>query len=71
MPNNQSDKTKILVVDDDKKILFAFEQVLKRERYACLTASSGPEALAALSAYHPAVDISRYCHAAPRWHANP
>jgi two-component system, NtrC family, response regulator AtoC len=55
MPNNQSAKTKILVVDDDKKILYAFEQVLKRERYVCLTASSGPDALAALSAHHPAV----------------
>jgi two-component system response regulator AtoC len=53
MRNSQSDRTRILVVDDDKKILFAFEQVLKRERYACLTASSGAEALAALSAYHP------------------
>ncbi len=55
MTENHSRKSKILVVDDDTKILFAFEQVLKRERYDCLTASSGSEALIALTEEHPSV----------------
>jgi two-component system response regulator AtoC len=55
MSNSQPGKPKILVVDDDKKILFAFEQVLKRERYVCFTAASGPEALVKLADQHPSV----------------
>jgi two-component system response regulator AtoC len=55
MSNSQPGKPKILVVDDDKKILFAFEQVLKRERYVCFTAASGPEALVTLADQHPSV----------------
>ncbi len=55
MPNYRPVKTKILVVDDDEKILFAFEQLLKRERYSCLTAKTGQEALIAISSQHPSV----------------
>ena len=55
MTDNHSGNAKILVVDDDTKILFAFEQVLKRERYECLTATSGAEALGALAEEHPSV----------------
>ena len=31
MKHKKTDKTKILVVDDDEKILFAFKQVFKKE----------------------------------------
>jgi two-component system response regulator AtoC len=55
MAHNGHPKQKVLVVDDDKKILFAFEQVLTRERYTCLTVSSGAEALMAVTAQHPSV----------------
>jgi two-component system, NtrC family, response regulator AtoC len=55
MKNNHSEKSKVLVVDDDTKILYAFEQVLKRDGYDCITATSGPDALTALSKAHPSV----------------
>lgn len=55
MARNGASKPRILVVDDDKKILFAFEQVLKREGYVCLTASSGAEALEILAEQEPSV----------------
>ncbi len=38
-------KGKILVVDDDPKIVFAFLEVLKKDGYASITASDGEEAL--------------------------
>lgn len=38
-------KGKILVVDDDPKIVFAFLEVLKKDGYAAITASDGEEAL--------------------------
>ena len=37
--------TKILVVDDDEKIIFAFTQFLEMEGYPFLTAKDGSEAL--------------------------
>ncbi len=45
MTRKISDKRKILVVDDDEKILFAFRQVFSQEGYRCITAESGEEAL--------------------------
>ncbi len=36
---------KILIVDDDEKILFAFRQVLSREGYISIEADSGSKAL--------------------------
>ncbi len=46
---------KVLVVDDDEKILFAFQEVLKRDGYKTLVAKNGDEALEKLSSEHPAI----------------
>jgi DNA-binding response OmpR family regulator len=40
---------KILVVDDDPKILFAFLEVLKKDGYSAITAGDGEEALNIIS----------------------
>jgi len=48
-------KTKILVVDDDEKILFAFRQVFEKEGYACVVAKNGPESLNAMAAEKPEI----------------
>jgi DNA-binding NtrC family response regulator len=45
MKHKNRSKMKILIVDDDEKILFAFKQVFKKEGYACVVAKNGPEAL--------------------------
>jgi two-component system response regulator AtoC len=45
MKHKNRNPMKILVVDDDEKILFAFKQVFKKEGYACVVAKNGPEAL--------------------------
>ena len=45
MNNNLENKGKILIVDDDPKILFAFLEVLKKEGHPAVTASDGEEAL--------------------------
>jgi two-component system response regulator AtoC len=49
------DPTKVLVVDDDEKILFAFREVLKRDGYKSITAKSGKEALEKVSAEQPGI----------------
>ena len=41
MEHKNRNKMKILVVDDDEKILFAFKQVFKKEGYACVVAKNG------------------------------
>jgi two-component system response regulator AtoC len=46
---------KVLVVDDDEKILFAFKQLFKKEGYACAVAESGAEALKKLASEHPRI----------------
>jgi two-component system response regulator AtoC len=46
---------KVLVVDDDEKILFAFQEVLKRDRYKTLLARDGEEALERLATEQPAL----------------
>jgi DNA-binding NtrC family response regulator len=45
--------TKILVVDDDEKILFAFHKVLEREGCTSIVAKNGAEALVKLVAEQP------------------
>ncbi len=45
MSDTNRTKGKILVVDDDPKIVFAFLEVLKKDGYAAITASDGEEAL--------------------------
>jgi two-component system response regulator AtoC len=46
---------KILIVDDDEKILFAFRQVLKKDRYNCIVAKNGMEALEKISTQSPQI----------------
>ena len=47
------DRAKILVVDDDEKILFAFQEVFKAEGCKCILARNGEEALREVAASHP------------------
>ena len=49
----KSRRAKILVVDDDEKILFAFQEVFKAEGYECILARNGEEALHELATGHP------------------
>src|SRR3990172_5628808 len=54
-------KSKVLVGDDDSKILFAFRQVFRKAGYSTITASDGEEALQKISTEQPSVvfmDIS-------------
>lgn len=55
MASQKSQPSSILVVDDDKKILFAFREVLKRERYRCLTADNGTDALRIFTVERPSL----------------
>ena len=43
----------ILIVDDDEKILFAFQEVFRSEGFRSLLARNGEEALEALASGHP------------------
>ncbi len=45
MNDQAKHKEKILVVDDDAKIIFAFLEVLKKDGYSAITASDGEEAI--------------------------
>jgi len=45
LSSNIKSKSKILIVDDDPKILYAFLEVLKKDGYSAITASDGEEAL--------------------------
>ncbi|MBI2619531.1 MAG: sigma-54-dependent Fis family transcriptional regulator [Ignavibacteriales bacterium] len=54
-------RSKVLVVDDDAKILFAFRQVFRKAGYSTITARDGEEALHKISTEQPSVvfmDIS-------------
>jgi len=55
MKHKNNTRTKILVVDDDEKILFAFRQVFDKEGYACVVAKNGTEALDKMVSEIPAV----------------
>jgi two-component system, NtrC family, response regulator AtoC len=48
-------KAKILVADDDEKILFAFRQVFKKEGYGCVVAKNGAEALEKMISEKPEI----------------
>jgi two-component system response regulator AtoC len=50
----KSNRVKILIVDDDEKILFAFQEVLKAEGYQSIVARNGEEALSKIASGHPA-----------------
>ena len=51
------DRTKLVIVDDDEKILFAFEQVFRKDGYETVTARDGEEALRRISASSPGAVI--------------
>jgi len=55
MKHRNPDKSKILVVDDDEKILFAFGQVFTKEGYACVVAKNGPEAMERMISEKPEI----------------
>lgn len=46
-------RNKILIVDDDEKILFAFQEVFKKEGYKSIIARNGDEALRKIAAERP------------------
>jgi two-component system response regulator AtoC len=47
------DRTKLVIVDDDEKILFAFEQVFRKDGCETVTARDGEEALRRISTTRP------------------
>ena len=49
----KSDNVKILVVDDDENILFAFQEVFKSEGYQTSVARNGEEALLGIRSRQP------------------
>ncbi|MEK6571366.1 MAG: sigma-54 dependent transcriptional regulator [Bacteroidota bacterium] len=51
----KTDPVKILIVDDDDKIVFAFREVLKKEGYKSIMARNGEEGLEKVSAMSPDV----------------
>jgi DNA-binding NtrC family response regulator len=55
MTRKATERKKILVVDDDEKILFAFAQVFSQEGHQCITAKSGEEALDIVASEKPDV----------------
>ncbi len=53
----KTDRKKLLIVDDDEKILFAFQEVFKKDGYLSIVAHDGEEALEQAAAHRPAVVI--------------
>ncbi|MBI4534940.1 MAG: response regulator, partial [Ignavibacteriae bacterium] len=51
----KQEKGKILIVDDDEKILFAFREVFRKEGYRSGVARDGEEAIKKISAERPEV----------------
>ncbi|HEX7573667.1 MAG TPA: sigma-54 dependent transcriptional regulator [Bacteroidota bacterium] len=49
----KADRTKLVIVDDDEKILFAFERVFRKEGYETVTARDGEEALGRIFSVRP------------------
>lgn len=49
----KSERTTLLIVDDDEKILFAFQEMFKRDGYDTIVARDGKEALSKIVASHP------------------
>ena len=48
-------RERVLIVDDDEKILFAFREVLKKDGYKSIVAKNGEEALEKMAAERPAI----------------
>ncbi|MBI4547147.1 MAG: sigma-54-dependent Fis family transcriptional regulator [Ignavibacteriae bacterium] len=53
MKRKNINSARVLVVDDDEKILFAFREVLKKDGHKCIVARNGEEALDRLSKKSP------------------
>lgn len=53
----KADRVKVLVVDDDEKILFAFREMFRKDGYDTIVARDGVEALEKVEASHPAAVI--------------
>lgn len=49
----KKDRRTILIVDDDEKILFAFQEVLKKDGHRSTVARDGEEALRVVTSQHP------------------
>ena len=52
---------KILVVDDEENICFAFEQFLKQKGHEALVSSNGPDALGAIERHKPRIVFLDVC----------
>ena len=53
----KKESTRLVIVDDDEKILFAFEQVFRKDGYETVTARDGEEALRRIAAARPGAVI--------------
>ncbi len=49
----KAERSKLLIVDDDEKILFAFQEVFKKDGYDTIVARDGQEALGEIAASNP------------------
>jgi two-component system response regulator AtoC len=49
----KAERSKLLIVDDDEKILFAFQEVFKKDGYETIVARDGQEALSKVTASSP------------------
>ncbi len=49
----KAERSKLLIVDDDEKILFAFQEVFKKDGYDTIVARDGKEALSKVIASNP------------------
>ena len=53
----KTERKKLLIVDDDEKILYAFREVFKKDGYQSIVAHDGQEALERAAEHQPAVVI--------------
>src|SRR5512135_885338 len=49
----KAERSRLLIVDDDEKILFAFQEVFKKDGYEAIVARDGQEALNQVTASSP------------------
>ena len=53
----KAERAKLLIVDDDEKILFAFQEMFKKDGYDTIVARDGEEALDKVKTSHPSAVI--------------
>src|SRR5512138_934613 len=51
------ERTKLLIVDDDEQILYAFQAMFRKDGFDTIVARDGEEALDKVGSAHPAVVI--------------